>query len=163
LISHVRLLTNAKNAKANISEKTVVFKNMIHDLREKLKKRLNEDFLVDFGIEKKQEIISPVEMSQQEIYNWYSNTMKIAMEYCISVVGEPPSRHALVGMGSLARKEATPYSDFEHMIIFEEVVQNWKNYKDVLEYFRWLSVIFHIVIVNLGETNCSKCSKGHLF
>ena len=117
-----------------------------------MKKLLNEDLLLDFGTERKQDIISRVEKFQHEIYNWYSNTMKITMEYCISVIGEPPRRYALVGMGSLARKEITPYSDFEHVIVLEEGVQSWRNYKHVVEYFRWLSVIFHITVVNLGET-----------
>ena len=68
--------------------------------------------------------------------------------YCVNVLGPPPCRFAVVGMGSLARRKATPYSDFEHIILLEV----HENYKSHLEYFRWFSVIFHSVIFNLQET-----------
>jgi len=55
-------------------------------------------------------------------------------------------------MGSLAKKEITLYSDFEHAIVLEEGIQNRTNYKDILAYFRWFSVIFHLVVINVGET-----------
>ena len=51
-------------------------------------------------------------------------------------------------MGSLACEEITPYSDFEHIILlFDDV-----NYESHLEYFRWFSVIFHIIVINLQES-----------
>ena len=40
-------------------------------------------------------------------------------EYSSEVMGKPPCDFALAGMGSLARKEITPYSDFENMIILD--------------------------------------------
>ena len=51
-------------------------------------------------------------------------------------------------MGFLARNEITLYSDFEHIIL----LINHVNYKSHLEYFRWYSVVFHTVILNLQET-----------
>ena len=53
--------------------------------------------------------------------------------------------------GSLARKEISPYSDFEHIIALEELLQV-QNTQDIVEYFRWYSVIFHIIVMNLQET-----------
>ena len=63
-------------------------------------------------------------------------------------MGRPPCSYAVAGMGSLARKEITPYSDFEHVILLEEQ----DNCESNLEYFRWYSVIFHITLLNLQET-----------
>ena len=63
-------------------------------------------------------------------------------------MGPPPCKFAIVGMGSLAREEITPYSDFEHIILLE--IQ--EMYEIHLEYFRWFSVIYHVVILNLQET-----------
>ena len=51
-------------------------------------------------------------------------------------------------MGSLARKEITPYSDFEHIILLE----NSSYAENCMEYFRWFTVIFHLIVLNLQET-----------
>ena len=55
-------------------------------------------------------------------------------------------------MGSLAKKEITPYSDFKCAILLEEGVQNQPNYEVILEYFTWFAVIFQIILITLGET-----------
>ena len=69
-------------------------------------------------------------------------------QYCEDTIGKAPCEYAIVGMGSLAREEITPYSDFEHIILlFDD-----ENYKSYLEYFKWFSVIFHIVVLNVQET-----------
>ena len=71
---------------------------------------------------------------------------------CIEIMGKPPCKFALVGMGSLARQEITPYSDFEHIIILEEINQQNIQYETALNYFRWFSVIFQIILINIQET-----------
>ena len=71
---------------------------------------------------------------------------------CLDIQGKAPCKFALIGMGSLARKEVTPYSDFECAILLQEGVQNQLNYEDILEYFRWFAVIFQIILISLGET-----------
>ena len=89
--------------------------------------------------------------------------------YCKNVMGNPPCEFAIVGMGSLAREEITPYSDFEYIIVlFDDV-----NYKSHSEYFRWFSVIFHIIVINVQESiisgfnihclNSKDCSLGDWF
>ena len=103
-----------------------------------------------------------VENLQQNIYDWYCSLMQDLMHYSVAVVGPAPCRYALVGMGSLARKEITPYSDFEHIILLEEEVQKRKDYNSILEYFRWASTIFNIVLVNLGETIVPCAALPHL-
>ena len=55
-------------------------------------------------------------------------------------------------MGSLARNETTPYSDFKHIIVLQTNCQLKHDYKKVLKYFRWLSVVFQIIVINLKET-----------
>ena len=75
--------------------------------------------------------------------------------YCHDVMGNSPSRLALVGMGSLARKEITPYSDFENIIVLENA--EWDaltgtEREAVLEYFRRFAVIFQTVLINLKES-----------
>ena len=88
---------------------------------------------------------------------WYINTviakkykeiMADLSHYCQRIMGQPPCDYAIVGMGSLARSEITPYSDFEHIILLFDS----ENYFSHLEYFRWYSTIFHVIILNLQES-----------
>ena len=82
------------------------------------------------------------------IANKYKQIMAELSQYCEDIMGKAPCEYSIVGMGSLAREEITAYSDFEHIILlFDD-----KNYKSYLEYFKWFSVIFHIVVLNVQET-----------
>ena len=71
---------------------------------------------------------------------------------CCEIIGKTPCKFAVVGMGSLARKEVTPFSDFEHVIVLEEGIQHKSIYQESLEYFRWFSIVFQLIIVDLKET-----------
>ena len=103
---------------------------------------------------------------QEKIAKDYKRIMAEILQYCETVMGNTPCRFALVGMGSFARKEITPNSDFEHIIVLEENCQQRPDYKKVLKYFRWLSVIFQIIVINHQETivpsvdiNCFKTTE----
>ena len=84
----------------------------------------------------------------ETIADKYKQIMADTSQFCENVMGKPPCEYAIAGMGSLAREEITPYSDFEHIILLYDT----DNYKCHLEYFRWFSVIFHVIILNLRET-----------
>ena len=96
--------------------------------------------------------IKTIRNLQENISCDYIEIMAKILIYCQTVMGNAPCSFALIGMGSLARKEITPYSDFEHIIVLEENCQQKPDYDKVLDYFRWLSVIFQIVLINLQET-----------
>ena len=85
---------------------------------------------------------------QQCITDNYKNIMKDLSQCCQYAMGPSPCKFAVVGMGSLARKEITPCSDFEHVILLENNSCN----ENCVEYFRWLSVLFHVIVLNLQET-----------
>ena len=97
--------------------------------------------------------VDKVREIQNGVTTDYKRIMANLSQFCESLKGKAPCSYALVGMGSLAREEITPFSDFEHVIILQELTHlSRSDYNNVLDYFRWYSVIFHVVIINLGET-----------
>ncbi|CAK8681781.1 unnamed protein product [Clavelina lepadiformis] len=108
------------------------------------------------SIRQRRKIIS-MQYLQTLISNFFSDTMRWISDQCIEILGNPPCRYALVGMGSLAREEITPYSDFEHIILLEDKIlekfrEDSNEYQSFLEYFRWFCVIFYLIVLGLGET-----------
>ena len=77
-------------------------------------------------------------------------------KHCYRIMGDAPCCFALIGMGSLARMEITPYSDFEHIIVLDDGDTNKCTQTEmenlIIPYFKWFSVVFHIIIINLQET-----------
>ncbi|CAK8681788.1 unnamed protein product [Clavelina lepadiformis] len=96
---------------------------------------------------------------QTLVSQYYADMIKYISSKVQQIMGNPPCRYAMVGMGSLAREEITPFSDFEHIILLEdEIIKNMNEDDDsvetepVLEYFRWFCVVFFMVVLGLRET-----------
>ena len=147
---------NAQNQSVNLIEHAKFVKSQIESMRDKARKALSKiKNITKFGklgvsktsFQHKLKIKS-VKLLQIRITAHYKKIMQLLCQFCEDVMGPPPCKFAVVGMGSLARKEITPFSDFEHIILLEI----HKNYQINLNYFRWFSVIFHTIILNLQET-----------
>ena len=152
---HVLQLAEAKTQSADLIKKANCLKTSINELRNKVNNFLQTSLPKIIGNTEKSKFqqlmenkISAVQRINEIIADQYKHIMAELAQFCEDVMGNPPCEYAVVGMGSLARKEITPYSDFEHIIL----LCNDKNYQLHLEYFRWFSVIFHVVVLNIQET-----------
>ena len=164
ICQHILNAANAKLQNADLMKKAHEVKQLFIEMRDEvyqlLEKAKNQTTLFSQfklvklffkeQIEKQEAInkISSVQQLNKIIAFKYKQIMANLGQFCEDVMGKPPCKYAIAGMGSLARSEITPYSDFEHIILLLDD----EKYKSYLEYFRWYSVIFHTVILNLQET-----------
>ena len=153
ICQHVLELAEAKNQDANLIEKAEQVKTAVNEVRNNV-----SEFLKDLpkpkskNAEELQELIfnkiAVIENINYEITKHYKHIMADLSQFCENTLGKPPCEYAIAGMGSLAREEITPYSDFEHIILLSD-----HNFcKPHLKYFQWFSVVFHIVVLNMQET-----------
>ncbi|MBA3237611.1 MAG: hypothetical protein H0T62_04580 [Parachlamydiaceae bacterium] len=67
-----------------------------------------------------------------------------------------PCEYALIGLGSLAREEMTPYSDFEFAILIDSEKNEDKKF------FRLFTTLLNLRFINLGETILPALNIRHL-
>ena len=153
---HILKSAKAKDQNIDLLEVAEQVKISFNELRNEVEKFLNSPAAIKIppdAEEKNLHKLKRVKISAIKHINYvvadkYKQIMADLSHFCEDVMGKPPCAYAIVGMGSLAREEITPYSDFEHFILLCDD----KNYESYLEYFRWYSVIFHTIILNIQET-----------
>ena len=158
LCSHVLQIANAKKPDADLIEVSSTVKLMVDEMRAHVNENLKLITNISVGLDpdqllvKEKDKIKTIEQLQNEVTEKYAQVMSYISDQCKEIMGKSPCEFSVTGMGSLARREITPYSDFEHIIVLEEGVQNQDDYSQILEHFRWFSVIFQIIVINLQET-----------
>ena len=70
----------------------------------------------------------------------------LVVSKAVGVCGKAPCLFSVVGMGSLAKGETTPYSDLEFLFLIE------RKTPESLKYFEKLAVTVYFIIGNLKET-----------
>jgi tetratricopeptide (TPR) repeat protein/endonuclease/exonuclease/phosphatase family metal-dependent hydrolase len=69
-----------------------------------------------------------------------------------SIIGPAPCKYAVIGLGSMALRQMTPYSDLECAILTENDNYRQSGNQVVRDYFKNLSHLVHFMAINLGET-----------
>ena len=82
----------------------------------------------------------------QHCTNGMVGVFQLVIEYAIEMVGQPPCQLDVVALGSIAKGEATPYSDLEFMFLVE------KTSDQHLKYFERLAMTIYFLVGNVGET-----------
>ena len=160
---HIVKQANASRQTVDLVQHAKYVKSQIKLMRTKTNQALTEIKFAKTENQKKklkfeQEITTVIKNIQQQITSDYKQIVIELCQYCVDIMGPPPCKFAVVGMGSFARKEITPYSDFEHIILMEILAK----YKIHLDYFRWFSVIFHTIILNLQESTIPSLNIKYL-
>ena len=151
---------NAEQKEANLVNVSKRVSIQLKEMRENTCLQLNNIEQIPENLDAVQQnsaeckYIQKIKSLQLGLAGEYKRIMAHISRQCIKIMGSPPCAYTLLGMGSLARNEITPFSDFEHILLIENLDQqiNSNESFQVKEYFRWYSVLFHIVIINLQET-----------
>ena len=140
----------AQQNNADLVQEAQNIKMKIKKMRNFVDQKILRDIDKNNLLNQEQQKINHIRDLQNKITKDYTQIMADLSHYCQQVMGHPPCKFTVVGMGSLARKEITPYSDFEHIIVLEKTNQQITEHK--LDYFRWFSVVFQTILLNLQET-----------
>ena len=156
LNQHLLKSAKAEQKHADLCKKSRNVKHLIAQMRRLVDKKLSKIPKVELrNIENgmhNQELkkVEAIERLQNKITENYTNIMKNLAKDCEKIMGKAPCKFAVIGLGSLARKEITPFSDFERIIVLDAKFDG--KSKQILSYFRWYSVIFQVILIHLGET-----------
>ena len=155
LCRHILKISNAYNQTADLIKKSEEVKNNANELRKEVRKFFKNNIPKIHKTSSTTKLaalskhkISAIQELNKLIALKYKQIMIELSQYCEDVMGKAPCAFAIVGMGSLAHEEITPYSDFEHIILLSDD----EIHKSNLEYFKWFSVIFHVAVLNVQET-----------
>ena len=117
-------LGKAKNQNVDLIKKAEGVKAALHELRNRVKLAL-KTAVPKLSLSAKDEDfrkkINAIRTLNNQITEKYKQVMAEIGQFCEEAIGKPPCEYAVVGLGSLARCEATPYSDFEHVGILSLV------------------------------------------
>ncbi|XP_078594145.1 uncharacterized protein LOC144871969 [Branchiostoma floridae x Branchiostoma japonicum] len=82
----------------------------------------------------------------KEVHEALRQFLRKLLSECFDALGDPPCGYTIIGLGSFARKEMTPYSDIEFAILVDDASDGVK------QFFMNVSRYLHIKVLNLGET-----------
>ena len=133
--------SNTKTCAEKVKVEAKNYKNILGELRSECIAKL--ELAEDEGNKQTETVQSVFEYTTDKMKDFlkkiYEDTIK-------ELEQKPPCKFAIVGLGSMALKQITPWSDLEFAILLE------KETPQIKQYFRDLSHIVNLKMINLGET-----------
>ena len=151
---HQDLITNHKH-------KVMSYRNNIRqqvDSLDSLQEALSlDDVFSDSNIQQAEQLVDAVFDVSVEctkgIIDVFSSIVGSSVEVLSKFGFSPLFSFAVIGLGSVARGEATPYSDMEYAFIVDSTET---------DYFTWLAMDTYFRINNLGETEMKRFDIAQL-
>lgn len=112
----------------------------IHSYRVRLKQIRGE-------VSRSLELRQPSDQISRELTQHYKKLLSDLLSECVEIAGPPPTRFAMVGLGSMSRDEMCPYSGIDFFFLINDSQTENRNY------FRILAQLLQIKVINLGETS----------
>ena len=131
----------------NVQTQSMNNRKILRDLRENVQNKLK---ILESNKDK-----SIYAEQSEKLFVEITSTMKtflakLCQEAQFELGIELPCEYSVIGLGSMALNQMTPYSDLEFAIITQN--NDYKNDSTTKDYFRDLSHLVHFKVINLGET-----------
>eukprot|EP00058_Branchiostoma_floridae_P023899 XP_002609389.1 hypothetical protein BRAFLDRAFT_124614 [Branchiostoma floridae] len=110
-------------------------KTKLLQIREECQKKLDELDAIRYDTEHELDRAEAIRSIYRQISADISGLIRSMVEASVQDLGEPPCKYAIIGLGSLAREETTPYSDFEFAILLEEGGDSKENHGPESDWF----------------------------
>ncbi|XP_047133331.1 uncharacterized protein LOC124811549 isoform X1 [Hydra vulgaris] len=121
-----------------------------------MEQQINKELYINTARVIFQEIACEMKSFLAKLYRDSEQEIAIAM----------PCKYAVIGLGSMALNQMTPYSDFEFAILTENDDYQRSNEAKIRDYFKNLSYLVNFKLINLGEsiipTSKYSIDIGHL-
>ena len=144
--------------------KVDIMKDKLKVIRERYEQRMKEpDQMIDKWTDDSSELPFISEMEEimincsEEMIKFSGDLILECVEALSNNDRSPPCDFSVLAFGSLAKGEATPYSDLEYLFLIAEKTT------DTLEYFQHLAMTSYFLIGNLGETTLDYMDVAELF
>jgi len=137
---------------ASYQQKVMEYKEELSSIRTVIKNKLSDisDLKIE-NIAKRAEAVKNIYYTSTKFFvnkETEPGFIQKLLINCYKQLGNPPEgcEYAVIGLGSLSTGTMTPWSDLEFAILINKDIYEYR------EYFRNLTKLLHIKIINLGET-----------
>ena len=131
-------------------------KGELETLRQDAKDRLAE---IDAVEQDEAKYIEKSKVLFADIAERVGKFLKRLYEESEEALGQSPCRYTVVGLGSMALQQMTPYSDLEFAILMEDG-KDEETLEAHRAYLRNLTHLVHLRVINLGETVVPRSKYG---